>query len=648
MSEIKRRNLIHPTKDDAPKDQRWWLDEFVETRGERVTQVAAELYRRMEPHRQGMWRWAGLYANDPFLSTQLGFSPRSKSLSQNNTRTAPLSLNAVKAVSDTYVALVTDDRPKVSAVTSGGSWELQQKAAALEKFIGGVFYENDIYTVATLVNYDVVKCGTGIIKVADDRPRKTHIKMQRIFPWDILADPDDAMYGNPQCLYELRRIPRVVAQEYWPEKADDIARCTGDFSTLGNETSAQLAYNEEYVYVVEAWRRSPAEGVPGLHVIVVGDVVLFEEEWNRDSFPFVFFYRQRPTEGIWGISLGQELSGLQLAVNKLLRDIQRAQNLVVGHYLIENSTQVNTGNISDRIGGFIRYRGTKPEYVAPPPVPDQTIMYLQQLWGRCFETIGISQQAAQSQKPAGLNSGKAIMVYADIQSQRFKPSYVEYQNAFIELGKQVIATAREMDETFYVHAAGRSTMTTVSWADAGGLEDSEFALKLYPTNALADDPASRLQQVQDLMVAKLLTDKQGRRLLDMPDLEALNDYENASYNLVMKIQAMILNGEEDAPGPEPFMDLVEAIQTMQLGYLKAKLGGAKPDRLAKVSDWIAAAKQMLDEATAPPPGAAPPPTLPGAPPGLMGALPPAPGMPQRQVGGPLAPGAPPPLQTVAP
>src|SRR5690242_18701465 len=35
--------------------------------------------------------------------------------------------NVIKACSDTFVAKVTKDKPKVSVVTSGGDWELQQR-----------------------------------------------------------------------------------------------------------------------------------------------------------------------------------------------------------------------------------------------------------------------------------------------------------------------------------------------------------------------------------------------------------------------------------------------------------------------------------------------------------------------------------------
>lgn len=645
------RKLIHPkTSSSDVRESQWWREEWSKPadRAERVGEVVQQLWRQSDNLRQGIQRWSSLYLNDPYLQSSLGMAPKNHKRNVAVTRPAPLSLNAVKAVSDTYVAMVTADRPKVSCVTSGGSWELQQKAKMLEQFIEGVLYENHAYRLATLINYDVVRSGTGIVKICDDRPRQTRIKIERVMPGELLVNADDALYGEPTCMYQVKRFDRLVLQETWPEFADELANGGTDFTTqqTGEQIFSMLL--DDYCVVVEAWRLPQGENTPGRHVICCGKVTLLDEEWTRPTFPFEFLYRQQPSEGVWGVSLAQELSGLQLAVNRLLRDIQRAQSLVVGHYMIDNSTEINTGSISDRIGGFIRYRGSPPIYNAPPPNSDQNIAYLQQLWSRCFETIGISQQTAQSQKPAGLNSGKALLVYADIQSQRFKPSYEEYQNWFLRIAKQIIATADEMDDSFYVKAAGAKEFQTVKWADIG-LDEREFVLKLYPTNALADDLASKLQQVTDMMAAGLIDPKAGKRLLDMPDLDEELSFENASYNLTMKIINQILNGGEYV-GPEPYQDLQESLKLMQLAYVKAKLEDVPEERRILLTQWMAQAQAILNppQPPAPPmPAGAPvqagPPGAPlGPPPG-----PPNTGNPLPPPGGPLGPARPAPTPVAA-
>jgi hypothetical protein len=614
----------------TPVESQWWRREYDDSRAEKVMGVVSALWDDAASFRTGMARWSDLYSNDPWLSTQLGMSSRTHRRAALTARVAPLALNGVKAVSDTYVALVTNDKLKVSAVTNGGDWELQQKAEAITNFVAGVFYENGQKRLWTQLEYDVTKFGTACVKVADESPARNRIKIERVLPSEVLVNADDARNGDPKCLYQIYKIPRLHLQELFPEFAKELATGGQDFGVNARGNSI-FAMTEDYVVVAEAWRRPPTDKIAGRHTICCGRVTLLDEEWTRNSFPIKFLYRQQPGEGVFGQSLAQELSGLQLAVNKILRDNARARALAVGHYFVDNNTEVNTGQINDRIGGFIRYRGTRPEYVTPPPVSDQNIQELQNHWQKMFETIGVSQSQAQSQKPAGLNSGKALLVYADIQSQRFKPSLEELQHFTIEVAREVIATAREMDDAFYVRAAGKKTMQAVRWADAGGLDDSEFVLQLFSTNALADDPAARLQQVTDMMTAGIVDPKAGRRLLDMPDLEEFSSYENASYNLVMKIMTNIFNGDEYI-GPEPFMDLAEGIKLAQLHYLKGKLDGVPQDRLELVSRWVSAAQGLMKPPVPPGPPAAP---APGGPP--------QPGMPVPGLGGPLAMGkAPPP------
>jgi hypothetical protein len=361
-------------------------------------------------------------------------------------------------------------------------------------------------------------------------------------------------------------------------------------------------------------------------------VLVLEEPCTR--YPFKFLYVSKPSHSVWGDGFVQQLMPMQFELDALLNMVRNSMKLSGLKIGIPSTSNVNTMAIAGVPDALLKFTDQPPIPLLWPAVAPDVYQQMDRIWQRMFEVPGISQLSAQSQKPAGLNSGKALQVYADVQSQRFEPSYAEYQHFFLRLARQIIACARDMDESFYVRAAGKQTMSTVRWADVGGLEDHEFDLKLYPTNALADDPAARIQQVQDLMTAQLLDPKAGRRLLDMPDLEEFSSYENASYNLTMRVVTEILH-EGRYIGPEPHMDLAEAVKLVQLAYVKARFENAPEDRLELLDRWMSAAQGIL----APPP---PPPGA-GAPPGPP--TPGAPGMPVPGRGGPLAPGrAPPPVQ----
>jgi hypothetical protein len=220
---------------------------------------------------------------------------------------------------------------------------------------------------------------------------------------------------------------------------------------------------------------------------------------------------------------------------------------------------------------------------------------------------------ALGEKPPGLNSGKAIQTYADVTSTRFKPNYAEFQDWHWRVSQQTLHWAAEIANEhpdFEVRAPGKM-MEAVKWAEVH-LRVDEYVLQLYPTNKLADEPAARLSQVQDMLNAGMVTPEDGRRLLDMPDIEGLNSYEQASYDNTMEAGRRIIE-EGDYFGPVPQMGLKEAIKRMQQIYLKARFDNVHEDRLNMLDRWIGEAKEQLKEIMAEEAAMNPPPPMQGPP-----------------------------------
>jgi len=602
------------------RDVCWWTKENESRRAEIIYDVTGRLWRDLSPMRDACLTAARLYGNLPVL----GLSPRlyrRRELGGNRRR---LSLNVVKSVTDTYTALICKDQPKVEFLTSGGDWSLQRRAEFLTKFCDGTNYDQDVYMQAQQCVRDSALFGFGVVKffVDDHDEERPRVGVERVIPWEILVDDQEAAYGKPQNMYHVKFVDKLALMAEYPDLAAEIYGAdSGAYEELGEAfDGANLV---EWTAVVEAWHlpRTSKSG-DGRHVISCGNVILEDEEWTEKKFPFEFLYRQRPIQGMFGQSLADELAPLQVEIARLLQVIQRSQMTAVGHWLVEENARINTNAVNDVVGSIIRYAGAQPEFKAYQPVSNDVYAHLDRLWQRAFEVVGISPMAAQSQKPAGLNSGKALLVYADVQSDRFKPAYKEYQDWFRRIALQQVHLARRIDETspgYKVKAINRKMMQTVAWADAN-LRDEEFELKIYEGNKLADEPAARLEIVQGMMNAGLISPEDGRRLLDFPDLEAYQSYEDASYDNVMRAaDEMIENGRYF--GPEPYMNLPDAVRRMQMCYLKARLDNVAEEKLDLIRRWIDEAAAMIP----PPPGEAPPPGPPqegaGAPPPEGGPLP---------------------------
>lgn len=621
------------------RDLRWYLPEYESDRAARLT-TAAKAVRKNDLNRQQNYdRYWSLYSNLPLF----GVTRRRYSQTQSLLARDRLALNVIRSCSDSFVAKLTNERPRVSCVTSGGDWDLQQRAEMLETFIDGMFYECDVHSTMALVALDMAVFGTGTVKIyADGEGEHEHICIERVLPGETSVDEEESYTGKPRTRQQTRYVDRLVAMGMWGQEDEEIAKRLANAPRESeDDMNGSLADNSitDTIRIDEAWHLPSFAGAEdGRHTIACGDICLFDEPYDKPYFPFVDLYRQRPTSGIWGVGLAEELQGIQFEINVLLNTIRKAMRMSGSlRWMVENNSQVNTQYISDLIGSIIRFTGMAPQAVTPPAVAPEVYQHLVFLYGKAFEITGISQLSATSMAPGFEESGKAKALRLDTESERFSVAFREYQKAFLEIARQIIALAREIADRnpqFKVKAVGRQKMMdVVKWADIH-LEDEEFVLQMYPTNALSKDPSQRIQQITDWTNAGVIRPRTARRLNDgIPDLEEEDSYEFASYNLTMQMITQILKKGEYHP-PEPFMNLDptnedNAIHLFQMAYLKARMSNVPEERLEMMRQWIQQALDMQKSAAPPPPpgpppgppppGAAPPPGPPPHPPVPMAA-----------------------------
>lgn len=615
---------------DPSTDVQWWEKENEGQRAQIICDIAARIWRDQQPARDMMLRAARMYGNLPMM----GLSPklyRQRTLSRGRR----LSLNIIKAVVDTYTAMVTKDTPKVSFVTAGGDDELQRRAKKLEKFCDGTNYDQGLKAQSYQLVRDSALFPFGVIKFYKDySSKKPRVGMQRTLPWEWLYDDQEAADGKPPNGYHVKFCDRrafadmvrrgAFGEKPNPELAEKILQGgnTTGFDDLGE--SFEQVNLVQWCAVIEAWHLPPDAQTPGRHTVaVVGvDEPIVDDDYTWHRFPCELLYRQRPVQGVHGESLAEELAPIQVEISRLLIMIQRAQMYVVGHWVVEENSRINTNAIDDVTASIIRYAGTPPKFEAPQTVANDVYSHLDRLWNRAFEVIGVPQMMAVGEKPASLTSGKAIQTYADVTSTRFKPNYAEFQDFYLRVSQQEVHWAAEIAKEhpeFEVRAPGKM-MEAVKWADVH-LREEEYVLQMYPTNKLADEPAARLSQVQEMVNAGLVPPEDARRLLDMPDMEALNSYEQASYDNTMEAARRIIE-ENEYFGPVHQMNLKDAIKRMQQVYLKARFDNVAPEKLNNIDRWIQEAKQQLTEIMAEEAAMNPPPMPGPGDPNMAGGMPP--------------------------
>lgn len=526
----------------------------------------------------------------------------SKLAAVTSASTSRLTYNVCQSAVDTAQAKMAKNKPKPLFLTSGGDYKLQRKAKKLTKFVEGVFYENKAYQLGAQVFKDAEVWGTGILHVYECNKR---IVYERVICNEIIVDDVEAFYGQPRSLYRTKNIDRSILLDLFPDEESAIK----DANQARPDDLGAYPSTSDELQVIEAWHKpSGPDAKDGKHSISIYGKELFSEEWDRDYFPFVFFHWNKKQFGFWGQSLVEQIQPIQLEINKLLWVLQRSYHLA-GSFkiLLENGSKIVKEHMNNDIGAIISYTGTPPQYVTPPIVQPELYPHLQELTNRAYELAGISQLSATSKKPEGLNSGKALREYNDIESDRFMIVGQNYEEFFVQTAQLTVAVAKHAfgSGSYKVKAPGKKFIETIDWKDVQMKED-EYVLKIYPVSALSDNPSERLDDVQELMQAGIVDPDTGRRLLDYPDLEAEEGLANAELDYLHETFDKMVDEGLYTP-PEPYDNLQLARKLALEYYAKGKCSGLEEEKLNQFRTFLSQI-DSIEQAAMPP---APPQGAPG-------------------------------------
>jgi len=557
---------------DAAIDRKWWKLDKTE-RPQSITKIV-QFLAMYDSKRQTQYQISTrLYGNSNIMGLHgLSFS---KIVSVQNAMKDRLSYNVVQSCTDTVVSKMCKNKPKPLFLTSGGDYKLQRKAKKLDKFVEGIFYENHAHKKGPKTLRDAAVLGDGYIHVF---PHYKRVKWERCLPGELYTDWAEAFDGHPRQMHRVKNVDRDVLIEMFPKHKEKIMEARGAGADL---TGAYQSISDQ-VTVVESWRLpSGPESGDGMHCISIPNEELFMEEWEKDHYPFAGLPWSKRMYGPWGQGLAEQIQNIQLEINKILWIIQRSIHLA-GSFkiLIENGSKIVKEHLNNDIGAIINYAGTPPQYITPPVVPVELYQQLQNLKNSAFEQAGISQLSATSQKPAGLNSGKALREYNDIETDRFQLIGQQYEDFFLDCARLSIECAKEIYEEegeYEVQVPGKKFIETIDWGDID-LEEDQYYMKIFPVSSLPNEPAGRLQTIQEYIQAGMISVRQGRRLLDFPDLEQVEGLQNAAEDYLHDVLEKIVDDGDYTP-PEPEDDLLLADELALEYYQQGKCLGLEEERL---------------------------------------------------------------------
>jgi len=345
---------------------------------------------------------------------------------------------------------------------------------------------------------------------------------------------------------------------------------------------------------------------------VVDTATLLEEPWELECFPVVKWDWQPPIFGFLGIGMVEDIVPIQVEVNYTAQKIQKLMALATSMAWIQKGSGVAKINNTD--WGVRQYTGRPPIFQTTSPISGEYFSHLDRLYNRAFEIVGVSQMAAQSTKPTGIESAVAMRTFYDIGTRRFRHTgyrWGEYQVACGEMILEMSRLALKNDIDITVVGRQNSDVKEINYSDIHMGRD-DYAVRVAPASALPQDPAGKLETLSDLSMKFPTMQPHFVGMMEqIPDLENIIGAEMASIKAAsLSIEKILEKGEYVSPRPHMDLSLTRDMATKE--YLRAWNAGVSEERLDVLNRYIADIDDMLMAMQAPPaPAGMPGESLPG-------------------------------------
>ena len=524
----------------------------------------------------------------------------------------PLSFNVIRSITDTVHAETIQSHPRAQFSSSGAGWEARQRCDKLTQFVGGVEYACDADDTNSAVCRDAILFGTGVEKIFDDDGA---VHVERVLPGELYVDAYDAREGKPRSMYQVKHVDRARLEAQYPGKSAAVAGATSEseFARSWGISST----NSDLVVVIEAWHLpSTRKSKDGRHVIATRGGILQDDDWAEPTFPFAILRWAAPIIGFWPNGAAEQLAGIQFDINSLLDKIREHQdNFGSGFILCEENSEPH-GMLSDEVGRVVTYKPSTqpPTVVTPQTVSRDTYEQLDRYYAKAYEIFGVSAMAAQSVKPSGVDSGKAMRTLALIQSKRFIAFGQAWERFAMDRAKMIVRCARRIaaeNPSFSVVYQDTEQTIPIEWSECD-LDDDEFVVRAYPVSALQGTPAEKLATASDFLANGAIDSQAWARMVNQPDIKSAMQLNDAPHDLIEKILGKMVV-ENRFIQPEPFFDLAACYQLGVKAYNKAIVDDVPDDRLELLREWITQTQSLQAAAAAPPAPTveAPMPPIPG-------------------------------------
>lgn len=414
--------------------------------------------------------------------------------------TSSINENVIASCIDSLTSMMAGKltRPYISGInTTFNERQILQQA---QQFFDIFIDRTNLNEVVTEAFRDSCIFGNGFIFI--DGRNKT---VKKALPWQVIYKPAEKTYGKvTQVLYERKDYPATLL----PYKVDTPYVTYSIFYDTNAHQEVHIVNNE----IKEILPYLPNE------------------------VPFIQLNYTNPVYGRDATSVVDLLYGIQMKIHDLYQTFSEASRKNPAQtFLVPKGTDIKVTSLTNRVGQVIQYNPVEGVYnpvqaVTPNFIGDQYIQAIQMLKNDAYEITGVSKLSAQSQKPTGLDSGKALQTMNDIESERFEVQQRAVIVAYTEAMRKCIECFNP-EELILPEDLNKKP---ILWGDLQKLIN-KTKISFNALQYLSKDPSTRMAQIDNLEAKGYINRNQAMSYYNIPDTDAAYNYANNSYNAVQEI-----------------------------------------------------------------------------------------------------------------
>lgn len=552
----------------------------------------------------------------------------------------PVKLNFARNAVDFVQTKVCAETPTVVATERAGGYAAERRASLLTQYIDRLTESCGLVSLLPEASLTALRSGTAVLKThgSTGRPGVELVPAE----W-VHVDAVEARCGDPRSIYERRPVSRRSLLDRWvgvsSERGDEpdrevsdteaaIVAATSARDPLDVTLSVSMAgeTTSDLVDVYECWALpDDVPGAdPGRHVICVDGAVLLDEDWTFPRFPHAFFMVDPPPRGrgFWAQGLLAQLDECQAEIDFLLAQVSEQIRLARLKVFVQVGSDVNEDHLSNSDqGGIVKYDGVIPHFQTPPSVSEEALEHIQWLVKELYETAGMSESGASSQRPAGVNSGRAILYFHDFQTRRFVELVRRYGDLVVSVVDRLLDRAEELhvrvddgDDEVRDGSRGRTGGSrrrgeddSLSWSKVR-MDREDFTISLEQVSATPRTYAGREQRIEQLISQGQAPEGYFERYLSDPNAWLAEHRASAQALHLEWLMSRLVDVDLPVPPLSDKLDLAMALTVLTGEVLDLIRKGADEAIVARVEDFYDRIVQRQRElAPAPPPAPAGPP-----------------------------------------